>query len=432
MSGGSNPAHGIPRGLRTASPTLGEMVGPSAGSHGFRDLPIGAKRYLVATMVNMIGNGMLFAFLFIYLTRVRDFSSAWSGAILTSGSLTALFCTSIGGWIVDHFGAKHALLASVGLSSLVFGLYAFVTTVPMGFAVAIAAGVTQGLNAPAQASFASVIVEPNLRPVTSSWIRVALNIGAGVGATVAGFLVKVDRPVTFTVMFFLNVATFVVYFFIIATVNPITAHQRSEKTGGYGPVFADHIYMRLLPLDLAAGIMFGLAFMVMPTTFLDRLGASERVVGLVVMSGTLIVIGTQLAVFRFTRGRARLLVLSFMFALFGIGFAFGVAAVDQRLAVAIACVVAAQCVGALGESCLGPTRGPLTADLAPPQLLGRYSGLQTMLFQGGFGLSIGLGGLMLDVSFRGTWLVGAALAVIAAVWAVRLNQLIPDHARLSP
>ncbi len=383
-------------------------------------------------MVNMIGNGMLFAFLFIYLTRVRKFSSGWSGAILTSGSICALLFTSVGGWIVDHFGAKRALLGSVGASVFVFGLYSFVTSIPLGFAVAMAAGVTQGLNSPAQASFASVIVEPQLRPVTSSWIRVALNIGAGIGATVAGFLVKVDRPATFTVMFFLNVATFVAYFFIIATVHPVTAHECSEKTGGYGPVFADRVYMRLLPLDLAAGIMFGLAFMVMPTTFLDRLGASERVVGLVVMSGTLIVIGTQLAVFRFTRGRSRLRTLSFMFGLFGIGFVFGTAAVDQRLIIAIACVVAAQCIGALGEACLGPTRGPLTADLAPPQLLGRYSGLQTMLFQGGFGISIGLGGLMLDVSFRGTWILGAVLAVAGAVWAFQMNHIIPEHARISP
>jgi MFS family permease len=401
-------------------------------SQGFRDLPVGAQRYLVATMVNMIGNGMLFAFLFIYLTRVRRFSSGWSGAILTSGSICALLFTSLGGWVVDHIGAKRALLISVGISVFVFGLYSYVTTVPLGFAVAIAAGVTQGLNSPAQASFASVIVESNLRPVTSSWIRVALNIGAGLGATVAGFLVKVDRPATFTVMFFLNVATFVVYFIIIATVDPVTAHQRTEQTGGYGPVFADRVYMRLLPIDLAAGVMFGLAFMVMPTTFLDRLGASERVVGLVVMSGTLVVIGTQLAVFRYTRGRSRLRTLAFMFGLFGAGFACGVAAVDQRLAIAIALVVAAQCVGALGEACLGPTRGPLTADLAPPQLLGRYSGLQTMLFQGGFGLSIGLGGLMLDVSFRGTWILGAAIATAAAVWAFRINHFIPEHARVSP
>jgi MFS family permease len=410
----------------------------SAGEqHLYASLPAGAKRFLVATLVNMIGNGMIFAFLFIYLNEVRKFSGAWTGAIMTAGSVTGLIVMSLGGWLADHFGAKAALLGAVALAAVVFSLYTFATTIPFAFAISVAGGFVQGLTYPAQHAFTSVIVDIRHRPLVSSWLRIFLNIGAAIGATIAGFIVKVDNPGSFTLLFLLNAATFVAYFVIVATVDPVTAIEpgsmrKDRSSGGYRQVFADKFYVRLLPVDLAAGTMFGMAFMVMPTTFVKRLGASERVVGLVVMSGAIAVIVTQIGVARIVRGRARMLALAAMSGLFTIAFGFGVVSVGQRLNVALGCVVAAQILGGVGEAFLGPTRAPLTADLAPPELMGRYFGLQSMMFQGGFGVATAIGGAGLDISLRGTWATGAVLAALAALWCVRLDRRIPHAVRLSP
>jgi MFS family permease len=121
-----------------------------------------------------------------------------------------------------------------------------------------------------------------------------------------------------------------------------------------------------------------------------------------------------------------------MFVMFVVTFGFGTAAVGQALGVAIALVVCAQLVGGVAECLLGPTRNPLTADLAPPELVGRYFGLQSMLFQGGFGAATALGGTALDWSFRGTWIAGALCALAAAAWSMRLDRHIPGAVRLSP
>ena len=100
--------------------------------------------------------------------------------------------------------------------------------------------------------------------------------------------------------------------------------SRTEKsTAGYRDVIRDRFYVRLLPVDLALGTMFGLAFMVMPTTFVKRLGASEKVVGLIVMSGAVAVIVTQVGISRIVRGRARMLALALMSALFAIALGRG-------------------------------------------------------------------------------------------------------------
>jgi MFS family permease len=405
----------------------------SPTSNSFRSLSPGVQRFFVATMINMVGNGMLFAFLFIYFTDVRKFSSSSAGWIITAGALTQLLLSSPSGSLVDRVGAKRALELGVAFAMVVFGLYSVTTTVWAALAVSITTGIAQGLMWPAQQAFANVIVPAHQRPMVSSWLRIALNIGAGIGATIAGFIVSVNRPATFTVMFLINVATFVVYLAIITTVPVMhDAPQPGQSSGTFRDVLRDKFFVRLLPLDLAAGVMFGMAFMVMPTTFVKRLGASESMVGLVVMSGTVAVITTQMLVVRYVTGRARMVALGIMFALFATSFVLGTASVGRSLSVALVLVVAAQVVGGVGEAFLGPTRNPLTADMAPPELMGRYFGLQSMMFMGGFGVANGLGGVGLDVSYRGTWMVGSIAALAAMAWSIRLDRTIPAAVRLSP
>jgi MFS family permease len=397
-----------------------------------RELPRSAKWFLIATLVNMIGNGMLFGFLFIYFTDVRHFSSSKTGIFLTIQALISIAFMSVGGWISDHIGAKRALQIAVMYSACVFGLFSWATTTPIAVVVSVLAGAGQGLMVPAQSAFGSIIVTKQLRPIMSSWLRIVLNIGAGIGIGTAGLFVKVNRPATFIVLFFANVATFVGYALIVALVHPVASEDPHERFGSYRDVLADHFYVRLLPLDLSIGVMFGMVFMVMPTTFLRRLGGSEKLVGFVALSGTFVVVISQLAIAKFIHGRARLKALSVMYGLFAIGSGMGFFAIGRPVFAAAILITIAQCVGALGESIMGPIRGPMTADLAPPQLLGRYFGLQSMMFMGGFGLSNGIAGALLDRSLRGTWIVGVMIAVVAAAWAIRLDRLVPSHARLSP
>ncbi len=406
----------------------------SKSADGVRSLGRGAQWFLVATLINMIGNGMLFGFLFIYFHDVLKLSSAWAGALMAIVAVVGLAMASVGGWFTDRIGAKPALLFAFVFAAGVYGLYALVDSLTSALLVTILGGVAQGLMGPSQQAFSAVLVTPAQRPLISSWVRIALNIGAGIGIAGAGFFLDADRPATFDLMFIGNSVSFLGYAVIASFLHPLvkTAAGAASESGSFREVFADRFYVRLLPLDLGAGLMFGMVFLVMPTTFLKRLGGSEKMVGLVAASGTIAVIVTQLAVNRFVKGRARLLALAVMFVTFLVAFGFGVLSVGQSLVASAWLIVAAQCIGGLGESCLGPTRGPLTADLAPPHLLGRYFGLQMMMFQGGFGLSSAIAGIGLDISLRGTWVFGAVLAVLGIGWALRLDRIIPPNVRLSP
>jgi MFS family permease len=414
---------------------LGDQLGATPASLRFRSLPRGAQRFLVGTLVNMMGNGLQFAFLFIYFTDVRKFSGAAAGWLVACTWGLMVFTSSTGGALVDRFGSRAVLVASVLVTSAVASTFGWVTTMTASIIIAVAYGGLNGIMMPAQQAFTAQLVPSEQRPVVSSWLRIMLNIGAGIGATIGGFIADADRPWTFTLLFGLNGVTFVLYAIIIVTVKDrflVDQSIKSNTQGRYRDVLKDAFYARLLPIDFASGAMFGLAFMVMPTTFIKRLGASEFAVGMIVMSGTVAVIASQLAIARWVRGRARMRTLAIMFGLFFACFLFGVASVGRSLGLALALVVVAQLVGGVGESCLGPTRNPLTAEVAPAQLLGRYFGLQSVMFSAGFGLGIAGGGASLDVSMRGVWIGGAGLALAALMWSIRLDRLIPAAVRLSP
>lgn len=413
-------------------------------NQGFRSLPKGAQRYLVATLVNMAGNGMMFAFVFIYLHDVRKYSGSLTGWILATGTLVTLLTTTFGGWLCDHIGSKRTLMAANLVAAVAFGLYGANRSVVFAFVMSAFTGLCSGIGFPAQQAFASVIVDAETRPAMASWLRVLLNIGAGLGAGIGGFIADVDRPSTFTLLFVLNAATYVGYVFIVVSVDPVvtaetprgrsTLNEESNGnvTHGYREVLADRFFVRLLPLDLATGIAFGLAFLVMPTTYVKRIGASERVVGLLTLLGAGVVVFSQIRISKAVVGRKRMNSLGTMFTLFGVGFALAMASVGRSLTMAIILIGFAQVGAGLAECFFGPVRNPLTAELAPPALLGRYFGLASMMFQGGFGFANVLGGVGLDRSLSGLWIVGLLMMILAGGWCLRIDRYIPETSRLSP
>jgi MFS family permease len=401
----------------------------------FRSLPKGAQRYLIATLVNMIGNGMMFAFVFIYLHDVRGYSGSLTGWILAAGTVTTILTTTFGGWVSDHVGPKHALIGANLVSAIAFGAYGTNHTVVLAFAMSIFTGLCMGLAFPAQQAFASVIVTADARPSMASWLRVLLNIGAGIGGAVGGFIANVHRPATFTVLFVGNAITYLAYTAIVSSIEPVAAPDHPVIEGrqpGYREVLRDRFFVKLLPLDLATGLAFGLAFLVMPGTYVKRLGASERVVGFLFLLGAAIVVIAQIPISKAVQGRRRMNSMATMFALFGVTFSLGIVSAGQTLTIAVMCVAGGQIAGGFAECFFGPIRNPLTAELAPPRLLGRYFGLGAMLFQGGFGFANVLGGIGLDRSVTGLWIVGAVIMASAFAWSLRLDRLVPGPSRMSP
>ena len=86
----------------------------------------------------------------------------------------------------------------------------------------------------------------------------------------------------------------------------------------------------------------------------------------------------------------------------------------------------------LAECVMSSARAPITAELAPPSLVGRYSALSAGAFQLGMALAQAGGGVVLDRSPMALWWVALTVGLGAFVVASSLGRTIPADSRRSP
>ena len=391
-------------------------------------------RLLIATVLNATGTGAVFLYLFVYLHDVRGFAEYRAGLVLATTGIVTLLVNLIGGSLVDRIGPRRQMYLASALQALGNILYLVARREPMAFAAAVINGAGFGLFQPANGSMMTSLTSGRQRATVSAYNRAALNLGVGLGGVVGGFVVDKLHPSTYDRLFSYNVLTFVVFSVLIASIAVPARVDESHLTvdrSGYRAVLSDRFFVRLLISDLAIALGFSFAFEMMPG-FASDIGLRERVIGLLFLASTLVIVIVQVPSVRLFRGRSRMRSLGVMNALFAVGFAAMLGAVGRSLTTAIVLIGVAQVIFGLGECVLGAVRQPLTSDLAPPRLVGRYFGLAGMAFQTGMAMGKAIGGFLLGVDHRLLWSVALSVSVLGVLGSLRLDHRIRPDLRLTP
>jgi MFS family permease len=399
---------------------------------GFRSFSPALQRFFAATVINMVGSAELFGFVLIYFHEVRGISLSQAGFAVGAMSFTMVLGTPLAGSLSDRFGARRVLTAGCLMSILAGSLYAFVTTFPEALAVSVLLGVGNALWFPSQAALLALIVQPHERPAVSAFQRASLNLGAALGGALGGFLVSGNSLAAFRWLFGVNVATYLVFLAVLPGLpsGKVPDSERSVTKVGFAEVLNDRFFVRLLASDVSIALGFGFLFAFMPA-YASLLGISKPTIGILFMFGAVSVVFTQIPTLRWVRGRHRMASLAVMNLWFVAAFVLMNITPYASIAVAIVAIGVAQVLGGFGEAVLGAVRQPLTSDLAPPELVGRYHGLATMVFQGSMGMANTVGGIVMQHSLKLVWVVplGASIAGVAASLALR--KRIPQHLVLS-
>ena len=89
-------------------------------------LPGGVRNLQAGALVNALGNGLAYPFLFIYLHNVRGIPLDTAGLIVGTSSAVGLVAGPVVGTMVDRVGGKRTLAASLWLMAVGFSGYVFV------------------------------------------------------------------------------------------------------------------------------------------------------------------------------------------------------------------------------------------------------------------------------------------------------------------
>lgn len=402
----------------------------------FPALPRSVATLQVGGLVNSFGNGMTLPFMFIYLHNVRGIELAVAGLVIATHAVVSMVAGPVFGSQIDRFGGKTMLGLSLAILALGYASYPLVHEAWQGFVVATVSGIGVGGFWPSQSTLIAALTSPDERPAAFAMQRVVMNLGVGLGALAGGLIAATDSPGSFTTLFVVDAATFVVYAGVMLVLVPSPELDRephsSRVPGSYREVLRNRPFLAVIGLNALLIFAGYSGFDVLPVYAKNESGLTETQIGVLFFVNTVVIVLAQLPIARLGRGRRRMPMLALFAALWGGAWLLVPVAGAAVTSTAIWLLTAAMVVFAIGQCLHGAVYAPLVTDLANPRLLGRCMALSALSWQIGFALGPAIGGVALSVSPTGVWIGAALLCMLGAVLALAIEAQVPDRARRTP
>jgi MFS family permease len=387
-------------------------------------------------LANAVGNGLAFPFLVIYLHNVRGFSLATAGLVLATTGAVSLLCGPAVGVVVDRLGGRATLAGALVLLAVGFGSYPLISEPWHAFLASAVAGVGNAGFWPSQSALMAGLTPQSRRHGAFALQRVTRNLGIGLGGVAGGLIATTANPTSFTVLFLLDAATFLVFVAMLPLVpEPVlpSADGDGFARARYRDVLRHRVFLWLVVLNVLFVTAGYAQFELLPVFAKNEAGVTEAGIGVIFFVNTLVIVLAQFPVSKGLEGRRRMPALAAMTGLWALAWLVVLMGGHwlEAASAAVAFAAAAVLFG-LGECFQGPVQGALVADLAPPHLRGRYMAVSTISWDVGFIVGPAVGGFVLGAEPLALWPLAALVCLAAGAGALALDRSLPGHLRLTP
>jgi MFS family permease len=409
------------------------VMRPSLAKAWRTDLPRVVLALQAGNAFSWFGYGLVLPFEIIYLHQFRGFSTATAGLVLGAILGAGTVVTLPSGALLDRFRAKPILIAAVLASAFGYAGLAFVTRPWQAVAWAVIGGAGVGVTRVANQTLLITVIAPEQRVASFALGRAAQNLGLGLGAAVAGFVLSAAQDLrSFQALYLFDAITYAALALVVVTVIPnrrAATANRGTRREGYRAVARDRRFIVLITVNLILIIVGYALFANILAPFVKaHAHVGPAAIGTVFVFNTFFVAIAQLPTSRLFKRvhRARTFaVASGLFAIALLGVLPATMIHSELGATALLCGVAT--VFAIGECVHSVVHGPLVADLAPPRLLGRYMSLLSLTVTGGFAIGPAIGGAVLATSPDAVWWGGALVAAAIGAGFLLAGDRIPDY-----
>jgi predicted MFS family arabinose efflux permease len=386
-------------------------------------------------LANAVGNGLAYPFLVIYLHNVRGFSLGTAGLVLATTGAVSLLAGPAVGVVIDRIGGRATLAAALVLLAVGFGSYPLIHEPWHAFLASAVAGVGNAGFWPSQSALLAGLTPPARRHAAFALQRVTRNLGIGLGGVAGGLIATTSSPGSFTVLFLVDAATFLVFVAMLAFVPEpeLPAEDESLAPGRYADVLRDRVFLGIVVLNVLFVSAGYAQFELLPVFAKNEAGVTEAGIGLIFFVNTLVIVLAQFPVSKGLEGRRRMPALAVMCALWACAWLVVLLGGHWLEAAAAAAAFAlAAIVFGFGECFQGPVQGALVADLAPPRLRGRYMAVSTISWDIGFVVGPAIGGFVLQAEPLALWPLAGVVCLLAGAGALALERDLPRELRLTP
>ncbi|WP_179023274.1 MFS transporter [Streptomyces sp. IMTB 2501] len=391
------------------------------------------RRIHVGNALSAFGLGFTVPYLYVYVAQVRGLGAMTAGLVLAVFAVAALIVLPFAGRAIVRRGPLPVLLAALvtaALGALSLGLASSAAAVLLS-AAALGAG-----QAVMQPALATMIVDCSTADTRSRAFAMQFflqNLGLGIGGLIGGHLVDITRVSSFTLLFAIEAAMFLLLVVVMATVrmphSPRLEDAPASAKGSWKQLLGNRAMVQLCVLGFVLFFAcYGQFESGLSAYGVEAAGISTSALGTALAANTLMIVVAQFAVLKFVERRRRSRVIA------GVGLIWAVAWLAAGYAglghgsqeMATAAFVSTYALFGLGEAMLSPTVAPLVADLAPEGMAGQYNSAFALVKQLALAVGPAVGG-PLGASLHAPYIVTFLLFSLGiTVLALRLGRQLTD------
>ncbi|MFF1308994.1 MFS transporter [Streptomyces sp. NPDC058307] len=392
------------------------------------------RRIHVGNALSAFGLGFTVPYLYVYVAQVRGLGAMTAGLVLAVFAVAALIVLPFAGRAIVGRGPLPVLLTALvtaAVGSLSLGLASQASTVLLS-AAALGAG-----QAVMQPALATMIVDCSTSETRSRAFATQFflqNLGLGVGGLIGGHLVDTSSAASFTVLFAIEAAMFLLLVVVMATLRlphapRIEAAPTGTAKGSWKQLLGNRAMVQLCVLGFVLFFAcYGQFESGLSAYGVEAAGISTSALGTALAANTAMIVVAQFAVLRFVERRRRSRVIALVGLIWAVAWlTAGYAGLGHgSREMATAAFVSTYALFGLGEAMLSPTVAPLVADLAPEGMAGQYNSAFALVKQLALAVGPAVGGPM-GASLHTPYIVTFLLFSLGITYlAVRLGrQLTP-------
>lgn len=386
------------------------------------------RRIHVGNALSAFGLGFTVPYLYVYVAQVRGLGAVTAGLVLAVFAVAALIVLPFAGRAIVRRGPLPVLLAALvaaAVGALGLGVAGNASAV---LAAAVVLGAGQAVMQPA---LATMIVDCSTSETRSRAFAMQFflqNLALGVGGLIGGHLVDTSKASSFTLLFSIEAAMFLLLAVIMATVRVPHAPQVGGAPAGQGSwkqLMGNRAMVQLCVLGFVLFFAcYGQFESGLSAYGVEAAGISPSTLGSALAANTAMIVVAQFVVLRFVERRRRSRVIAAVGLIWAVAWAVaGYAGLGHASqAMATAAFVSTYALFGLGEAMLSPTVAPLVADLAPSGMAGQYNSAFALVKQLALAVGPAVGGPM-GASLHAPYIVVFLLFSLGITWlALRMGR----------
>ncbi len=380
-------------------------------------------------LLSEVGSGFTIFYAPIFFVQQVGLSATAVGLALGSASISGVAGRLISGTYADRWGRKPVILLSTFVLAVSCFIFASTQNFPTLIGGCLVQGLGLGLYWPANEAIVADLTTGEERRLAYAFTRLADNLGLGLGIIAGGLLISSTGA--YRSLFIIDGISFCCFFLTLAVGIQETLQSKkvsSQFMGGYAAAFRDRRLLIYITVNIILTVYISQTQSTLPlyfSNFVSQSGQSgfdPKVISSLFTWHLLMTIACQIPILKFLRrfSHPRSLMISGGFWILGFGCMTitGTVANYQLLWAGLGLGLFALAIVAYT-----PTASALIADIAPPDLRGVYTSINSLCWAVGYAIGPPLGGWALDRSPQFAHNFWLGLAATVPLVLVILSQL---------